>query len=130
MRYFAVSQKIQDYSFKAKGSGKSGLISVSRPGQEILQCSALVISSQSRHAVRSGISGKREDDQCTGTGKDPFDFLPPLVVQSFYYRNWKKETLQDVYELSVDQHFVRKNCRNGIWWHFRCERDGKLWKDV
>ena len=66
-----------------------------------------------------------------------FDFLPPLVVQSFYYRNWKKETLQDVYELSVDQHFVREElpkrnlvafCANGMgscgkmYWNLRQQR--------
>ena len=35
LRRFA--KKLQDYSFKAKGSGKSGLIATSRPGQEILR---------------------------------------------------------------------------------------------
>ena len=34
------SRQVDDFSFKAKGSGKSGLISVSRCGQEILERSA------------------------------------------------------------------------------------------
>ena len=29
--------KVKDFSFKAKGSGKSGLIGISRPGQEIFR---------------------------------------------------------------------------------------------
>ena len=31
-----IAAKIKDYSFKAKGSGKSGLLGISHPGQEIL----------------------------------------------------------------------------------------------
>ena len=38
-----IATNIREYSFKAKGSGKSGLISVTRPGQEILNRSACVI---------------------------------------------------------------------------------------
>ena len=30
-------RQVGQFAFKAKGSGKSGLISVSRPGQEILE---------------------------------------------------------------------------------------------
>ena len=37
-----------------------------------------------------------------------FDFLPPVVVQCFYFRSWKKEILQENYELSVDQNFIRQ----------------------
>lgn len=37
-------QEIEKYTFKAKGSGKSGLISVSRCGQEILERSAVTIN--------------------------------------------------------------------------------------
>ena len=37
-------QEIEKYNFKAKGSGKSGLIAVSRPGQEVLERSACRIS--------------------------------------------------------------------------------------
>ena len=33
-------KKLKNYSFQAKGSGKSGLMSVSRPGQEILERTA------------------------------------------------------------------------------------------
>ncbi len=103
------SEKIQDYSFKAKGSGKSGLISVSRPGQEILQRSALVISGQSLTArFEVGFPANGRTINAPELEKILFDFLPPLVVQSFYYRNWKKEILQSVYELSVDQHFIRE----------------------
>ena len=37
---------IEKYSFRAKGSGKSGLISISRPGQEILERSACTMDAK------------------------------------------------------------------------------------
>ena len=40
-------RKLESYNFKAKGSGKSGLISVSRCGQEILERTALSIHPES-----------------------------------------------------------------------------------
>ena len=36
----------EDYNFKAKGSGKSGLLSISRCGQEVLERSACQITSE------------------------------------------------------------------------------------
>ena len=36
-------KELEKYSFKAKGSGKSGLLSVSHPGQEVLERSACTI---------------------------------------------------------------------------------------
>ena len=35
------SREVQEFTFQAKGSGKSGLMSVSRPGQEMLDRSAV-----------------------------------------------------------------------------------------
>lgn len=42
-----VAAKIKEYSFKAKGSGKSGLLGISQPGQEILERSACAVRSRS-----------------------------------------------------------------------------------
>ena len=59
------------YSHKAHGSGKSGLIGVSRPGQEILSRSACEIEEKkrSRHsALCGGISRQRPDHKRRGAG--------------------------------------------------------------
>jgi predicted ABC-class ATPase len=106
------SDKIQEYSFKAKGSGKSGLISTSRPGPEILRRSAVCISDTTLTArFEVGFPANGRTINALELEKILFDFLPVAVVQSFYYKNWKKEILQKVYELSVDQQFIREELK-------------------
>ena len=111
LRRFA--DKIQKNSFQAKGSGKSGLISSSRPGQEILHRSALVISEQTLTArFEIGFPANGRTINSPELEKILFEFLPPAVVTSFYYKNWKKEELQQVYELSEDQQYIRRELKN------------------
>lgn len=103
------SKKLQDFSFKAKGSGKSGLISTSRPGQEILRRSALSITEKCVTArFEVGFPANGRTINAYELEKILFDLLPPVVVQSFYFRSWKKEILQETYELSVDQEYIRQ----------------------
>ena len=75
--------KLESYNFKAKGSGKSGLISVSRCGQEILERTALELI------------------------KILFDFLPECVLSSFYYKKLNAGALEDVLSLAEDQKYIR-----------------------
>ena len=68
-------QCCEKFGFKAKGSGKSGMISISRCGQEVLERSAAQIDRKNRrypHSSGSGISGKRKDDQCKRMDPDLF----------------------------------------------------------
>ncbi|MCC8151924.1 MAG: ABC-ATPase domain-containing protein, partial [Lachnospiraceae bacterium] len=103
------SEGLSKNSFKAKGSGKSGLIGTSRPGQEILHRSAMVIAKNTLTArLEVGFPANGRTINARELEKVLFDFLPPVVMQSLYYRNWKKEVLQKNYELSVDQHFIRE----------------------
>ncbi|MCD8109948.1 MAG: ABC-ATPase domain-containing protein [Clostridiales bacterium] len=103
------SDALSKNSFKAKGSGKSGLLATSRPGQEILHRSALVIAKGKLTArFEAGFPANGRTINAYELEKMLFDFLPPAVIQSLYYKNWKKEILQKNYELSVDQHFIRE----------------------
>ncbi|MCD7980985.1 MAG: ABC-ATPase domain-containing protein [Clostridiales bacterium] len=103
------SGELSKNSFKAKGSGKSGLIATSRPGQEILHRSALVIAKGKLTArFEVGFPANGRTINAYELEKILFDFLPPAVTQSLFYKNWKKEVLQKNYELSVDQHFIRE----------------------
>ncbi len=96
-------------SFKAKGSGKSGLIATSRPGQEVLHRSALVITDEKLIArFEVGFPANGRTINSYELEKILFDFLPPAVMQSLFYRSWKREVLRENYELSVDQHFIRE----------------------
>ncbi|MCC8029050.1 MAG: ABC-ATPase domain-containing protein [Lachnospiraceae bacterium] len=103
------SETLSKNSFKAKGSGKSGLLATSRPGQEILHRSALVITKDKLTArFEAGFPANGRTVNSYELEKMLFDFLPPAVMQSLYCKSWKKEVLQKNYELAVDQHFIRE----------------------
>ncbi len=102
------SGEITKCSFKAKGSGKSGLIGTSRPGQEIMRRSAMCVSQESVTArFEVGFPANGRTINARELEKVLFDFLPPAVTNSLYYRSWKSETLKKIYELSVDQNYIR-----------------------
>lgn len=102
------SRKLEGISFKTKGSGKSGLISISRPGQTILSRSALVIRDGKLNVrFQVGFTANGRTIDAYGLEKIFFELLPDVVEQSFFNRFWKEEELQSVYELALDQQFVR-----------------------
>lgn len=73
------------FSFRAKGSGKSGLISISRCGQEVLERSACEISRDTitvRFHVGFPAFGRTID--AGGLEKILFDFLPKAAEKSFF----------------------------------------------
>lgn len=105
------SRQIERFNFKAKGSGKSGLISVSRCGQEVLERSACTLN------PRDGSLLIRMDIGFPANGRtinSPelirifFDFLPGCVEGSFFYSKLDKKACSDVKELSEDQECIRK----------------------
>ncbi len=103
------SGEIARYSFKAKGSGKSGLIGASRPGQEILRRSAMSVTEQSVTArFEVGFPANGRTINAYELEKVLFDFLPPAVEKSLFYQNWDKGALKKTYELAVDQHYIRQ----------------------
>ncbi len=103
------SGEVARYSFKAKGSGKSGLIGTSRPGQEILRRSAMCITEQSVTArFEVGFPANGRTINAYELSKVLFDFLPPAVEKSLYYARCDKEALKKTYELSVDQQYIRE----------------------
>ncbi len=104
-------RQIEQYSHKAKGSGKSGLISVSRPGQEVLERSAIEITPGSGDVLlrlEIGFPANGRTINAGELGKILFRFLPECVQQSLFYKNTDKQHLQAVYELAQDQQFIRE----------------------
>ena len=80
-----MAAKIREYSFRAKGSGKSGLLGISQPGQEILERSACSVDpADGRVTVRMEI-GFPANGRTINSGeliKILFDFLPVCVRQT------------------------------------------------
>lgn len=98
------------YAFKAKGSGKSGLIAVSRCGQEVLERTACQIHAASGDIVlrmEIGFPANGRTINARELEKILFDFLPDCVEQTLYYKNLDQKRLRRVIELAEDQEYIR-----------------------
>lgn len=104
------SRQVQAFTFKAKGSGKSGLISVSHCGQEILERTACEIDKNGCVAVRMeiGFPANGRTINARELCKILFDFLPGCVKKSLYYCSLDPKTVKKNQELSEDQEFIRQ----------------------
>ena len=100
-------RQAEQVSFQAKGSGHSGLVSVSRCGQEVLE----------REDPRSGDLLLRLEVGFPANGrtinareleKILFDLLPRCVQTALLYRNLDAKRLQAVADLAEDQHYIRE----------------------
>ena len=96
------------FSHQAKGSGKSGVLAVTAPGQEVLE--------RTDCGVRSGRVTLRFEVGFPANGrtinareleKILFDFLPVCVEQGLLYASTPKEEVAKVIALAEDQHFIR-----------------------
>lgn len=108
IRRFA--KEAESFSHKAKGSGKSGLISVSRPGQEILERSACEISPKDGSLIfrmEIGFPANGRTIQAGELTRMLFEFLPVCVRNSLFYANADQKHLKQVKQLAEDQHFIR-----------------------
>ena len=106
-----MSLKVKDFSFKAKGSGKSGLIGISHPGQEILERSACTVNPANGVVeVRMEI-GFPANGRTINAGeliKILFDFLPLCVRQTLLSASCPKASLEKVLFLADDQKAIRE----------------------
>ncbi|MGN0153182.1 MAG: ABC-ATPase domain-containing protein [Lachnospiraceae bacterium] len=106
-----MAAKVREFSFKAKGSGKSGLISVSQPGQEILNRSACVIKEENGDIVlrmEIGFPANGRTINARELEKILFDFLPVCVKQTLFASAYRKEELMKTANLAEDQQYIRE----------------------
>lgn len=110
LRRFA--SQIHKFSFQAKGSGKSGLLSVSGCGQEILSRTACEIRTPGDGVLifrfHVGFPANGRTINATELEKILFDFLPSCVEHSCLYRTCDKKKLTETFELAEDQTFIRQ----------------------
>ena len=103
------SKALDQYSFKAKGSGKSGLISTSRPGPEIMRRTAVEFNNIAllvRFEVGFPANGRTINAQ--ELEKILLEFLPQIVKTCLFYWSWEKEKIQACYELAENQQRIRE----------------------
>lgn len=105
----AFSRAIGRFAFKAGGSGKSGLIGVTRPGQEVLSRTACEFTKDGLlvrfevgfpAAGRTVLAGELE--------KILFDYLPKCAASALRYPALPSREVEQAVFLSEDQQYIRK----------------------
>ncbi len=102
--------QIQQYSFQAKGSGKSGVISVTRCSQEVLERTACEMNTGSGDVTvrfEVGFPANGRTINARELKKILYDFLPSCVERALYYGRLDKKKIRNVMELSEDQEYIR-----------------------
>lgn len=100
---------VADGSFQAKGSGKSGLLSVSRCGQQVLERTAMRVSGGSvTLRFEAGFPANGRTINARELEKMLFDILPDCVRKSLYYAKLDQEKLKSAIWLCEDQQYIRQ----------------------
>ncbi len=107
-------QQIDRYNFKAKGSGKSGLLSVSHCRQEILERTACTIRPQNGDIVMRmeiGFPANGRTINAQELIRILFDFLPDCVYNTLFYVKLNPQKLQQIHDLAEDQAYIREELK-------------------
>lgn len=107
-------KNVEKVSFKAKGSGKSGLMTVSRPGQEILERSGCTIEETSGNLIlrmEIGFPANGRTVNSRELEKILFQFLPECVKTTLYYQVLPEREVEAVAELAEDQKYIREQLK-------------------
>ncbi len=97
---------------KVGGSGKSGLLSVDNPGQEILERTSVIINND-RVEVRFEVGLPAAGRRVLGKSaiKIFFDYLPQIVNDALFYKNIDSTSLIEQINLSEDQYYLRNKLK-------------------
>ena len=98
-------------SLQAKGSGHSGLISISRCGQEVLERTACALDPEHGDLLlrlEVGFPANGRTINARELEKILFDLLPRCVEESLLYRNLDGKRLQEAADLAEDQQDIRR----------------------
>lgn len=105
------SRQLKEYSFRAKGSGKSGLMACSVPGQEVLSRTACEVDEKNGGLIlrlELGFPANGRTVNSRELEKMLFEFLPACVKKSLYARSVDENKLKEAVRLAEDQTYIRK----------------------
>lgn len=104
------SKTLDSGSHRAKGSGKSGMIAASHPGQEILERTGCRVSQDGSVLFRFvvGFPARGRSIDAREMEKIFFDILPPVVEQCGFYASCDKKKVKETIALADDQYEIRK----------------------
>ncbi|MDD6793838.1 MAG: ABC-ATPase domain-containing protein [Clostridiaceae bacterium] len=103
-------KNINVYSKRAFGSGKSGLISISKCPQEILDRTSIIVSEKEIQVrIEVGFPARGRSVLAKELEKILYDFLPEIVKNSIIFNNIDKKKLINRVKLVEDQTYIREN---------------------
>ncbi|MGL5869863.1 ABC-ATPase domain-containing protein, partial [Clostridium chrysemydis] len=98
------NKNINKYAGRVSGSGKSGIINISRCTQEILDRTAVTIDKEKLEArFEVGFPARGRSVLAKELEKILYEFLPKIVENSLIYNNIDKDNLINRVKLVVDQ---------------------------
>lgn len=110
-------KQLAAFNHVAKGSGKSGAVGITRPGQEILERTACVVN-QSGGSIKVRLHVGFPANGRTINSRELirilFEFLPQCVESTLYYEKYKtdrKKEIKAVMELAEDQTQIRRQLK-------------------
>ncbi|MBE5869448.1 MAG: isopentenyl-diphosphate delta-isomerase [Lachnospiraceae bacterium] len=102
--------QVQGGTFQAKGSGKSGLLSVSHCGQQVLERTACKVSDGAvTIRFEAGFPANGRTINAGELEKMLFQILPGCVQKSLFYKNIDQKALSRAIELCEDQQYIREH---------------------
>ncbi len=107
-------KRLSKVSFTAHGSGKSGLMSVSRCGQEVLERSGCEIKEMDGSVIIRMEIGFPANGRTINAGeliKILFTLLPDTVTNELMFRNIHKGNIRKAAELSENQDYIRRELK-------------------
>ena len=106
------SQNINKFGERVMGSGKSGMISISRCPQEILDRTAIIIDKDKIEArFEVGFPARGRSVLGRELQKILYYFLPKIADNSLKYENLNKSKLISRVKLVCDQEFIREELK-------------------
>jgi predicted ABC-class ATPase len=111
-----MQKQFNSFNFKAKGSGKSGLISISYCGQEILERSACEMTAgQLIFRFHVGFPAFGRTIQAKELERILFEFLPKCIENAAFYQQLDRRKVKAVIELAQDQAAIRRILQEKGW---------------
>lgn len=107
-------RRLAAFNRVAGGSGKSGAVAVTRPGQEILErtaCMADAATGSIRVRLHVGFPANGRTINSGALGRILFEFLPDCVENTLYYENYDakgRKEMKEACELAEDQAHIRR----------------------
>ena len=106
-------RNINKFSERVFGSGKSGLISISKCPQEVIDRTSIIINEKEIEArFLVGFPARGRSVLARELQKILYDFLPKIIENTLIYENIDKTSLINSVKLMEDQEYIRKEMKS------------------